>query len=466
MIARTLTALLLLIATPAWAELVRIEVKSRADVLAGQAFGAAGPYEKLVRDRSTSRSIRGTPANRIITDLDKAPRTPAAGRVLVRLLPDQAEGSRARQRHAALRGVEPRRQGHARVLQLRRGQPRSDRAPREFGDGFLLEQGFTLMWVGWQFDPPLREGLVRVFAPIAREADGRAIQGLVRSDFVVTETVEAGLAGRSRSPGLRGRRPPTTRRPSSPCATRWRAPRRTIPRAEWQFSEDGKSVRMAAGLPAEEDLRGRLHRARIRRWSASVPPPCATPSRGSSTASASELGLAAGAIKRAIALRHLAERPVPAHVSVLRLQRRRGAPQGVRRRHAARGRRRPRQLQPPLRAALARRASVHQLLLSHRHLPVHRRAAARPRDRRHRRPAAHATKPEHRPKVFYTNSSYEYWGRAASLIHTSVDGTPRRARRRRTRASTSWPPASTAWPPSRLRARSASSRTTRSTTAG
>jgi hypothetical protein len=29
---------------------------------------------------------------------------------------------------------------------------------------------------------------------------------------------------------------------------------------------------------------------------------------------------------------------------------------------------------------------------------------------------------EHRPKVFYTNSSYEYWARAASLIHTSADG--------------------------------------------
>ena len=26
------------------------------------------------------------------------------------------------------------------------------------------------------------------------------------------------------------------------------------------------------------------------------------------------------------------------------------------------------------------------------------------------------------PKVFYTNSSYEYWGRAASLIHTTIDG--------------------------------------------
>ena len=34
----------------------------------------------------------------------------------------------------------------------------------------------------------------------------------------------------------------------------------------------------------------------------------------------------------------------------------------------------------------------------------------------------HAGKPQFVPKVFYTNSSYEYWGRAASLVHTTVDG--------------------------------------------
>jgi hypothetical protein len=34
----------------------------------------------------------------------------------------------------------------------------------------------------------------------------------------------------------------------------------------------------------------------------------------------------------------------------------------------------------------------------------------------------HSGKPALLPKVFYTNSSYEYWGRAASLIHTTVDG--------------------------------------------
>jgi hypothetical protein len=33
-----------------------------------------------------------------------------------------------------------------------------------------------------------------------------------------------------------------------------------------------------------------------------------------------------------------------------------------------------------------------------------------------------ATKSKTAPRIFYTNSSYEYWGRAASLIHTSADG--------------------------------------------
>jgi hypothetical protein len=34
----------------------------------------------------------------------------------------------------------------------------------------------------------------------------------------------------------------------------------------------------------------------------------------------------------------------------------------------------------------------------------------------------HATKEQFLPKVFYTNSSHEYWGRAASLFHTTIDG--------------------------------------------
>ena len=46
MILRTMLAALIL-ASPVYADVVRIEVKSRTDVLAGKPFGATGPYERL-----------------------------------------------------------------------------------------------------------------------------------------------------------------------------------------------------------------------------------------------------------------------------------------------------------------------------------------------------------------------------------------------------------------------------------
>jgi hypothetical protein len=56
------------------------------------------------------------------------------------------------------------------------------------------------------------------------------------------------------------------------------------------------------------------------------------------------------------------------------------------------------------------------------------------------------------PRIFYTNGSYEYYGRAASLIHTTVDGARDFAPRRDTRiyfiAGSQHGPA-TAFPPSR-----------------
>ena len=83
----------------------------------------------------------------------------------------------------------------------------------------------------------------------------------------------------------------------------------------------------------------------------------------------------------------LPERTVSSHLPVLRVQRGRVAPEGVRRRDGARGGQRPRELQPSLRAAVARRASVPELLLPDRHLSVRRHPAARSGNRRARRSA-------------------------------------------------------------------------------
>ena len=104
---------------PASAEVVRIDVQSRSDIVGGQAFGAAGPYEKI-SGRIFFAVDPTLPANRIVADIDKAPRN-AAGKVefssdffLIKPKTD-----RARQRRRALRGLQSRRQGHAGILQPR-----------------------------------------------------------------------------------------------------------------------------------------------------------------------------------------------------------------------------------------------------------------------------------------------------------------------------------------------------------
>ena len=179
MMVRTLIAALLL-AAPAYADVVRVEVKSRADVLAGKPFGAAGAYEKLAGTLHFAIDPRNS-ANAIITDIDKAPKN-AAGKVefssdFYLIKPkDPSRGNGTLLYEVSNRGGK----GMLGFFNFASGSLAPTTAA-EFGDGFLFEQGFTLLWVGWQFDPPMREGLVRVFAPIAREPGGGPIRGVDRA---------------------------------------------------------------------------------------------------------------------------------------------------------------------------------------------------------------------------------------------------------------------------------------------
>src|SRR5262245_54012694 len=170
---------------PVSAEVVRIELTSRADLVGGQGFGAAGPYEKLAG--KVFFAIDPTlPANRIVTDIDKAPRN-AAGKVefssdFVIIKPKDI----TRGNHAVLYEVSNR-GGKGIVSFFNHATGSTDpKTPAEMGDGFLMKQGFTLLWVGWQFDVPQRPELMRVYVPTPTEG-GRPIRGLVRSDFVPTE---------------------------------------------------------------------------------------------------------------------------------------------------------------------------------------------------------------------------------------------------------------------------------------
>lgn len=58
-----------------------------------------------------------------------------------------------------------------------------------------MQQGFTLLWMGWQWDVP--DGRMRMEMPIVSDG-GRPITGLVRGNFILNErSTTAPLADRN-----------------------------------------------------------------------------------------------------------------------------------------------------------------------------------------------------------------------------------------------------------------------------
>ncbi|MGQ0733311.1 MAG: alpha/beta hydrolase domain-containing protein [Acidobacteriota bacterium] len=175
-----LAAATLTVASPALADVVRLDIVRREVVLGGQPFGLAGPYEKL------SGTVRfefdpDLPQNRDIVDLGLAPRN-ARGRVeasadFYLLKPvDPLRGNGRLFYEAGNRGTK-------RILATFQGARTSEdpTTAEEFGNGALMRQGFTLAWMGWQWDVP--DGRMRMELPIPSD-DGRPITGWVRANFI------------------------------------------------------------------------------------------------------------------------------------------------------------------------------------------------------------------------------------------------------------------------------------------
>src|SRR5262245_59428928 len=73
---RTIVLALTAFAVSVQAEVVRVEVKSRVDILAGKSFGQAGAYAKMCGKVHLTQDP-GNRSNQIITDIDKAPKNPS-----------------------------------------------------------------------------------------------------------------------------------------------------------------------------------------------------------------------------------------------------------------------------------------------------------------------------------------------------------------------------------------------------
>ena len=425
---RLVSALLtaLCVTTSVSAEVVRIVVDSRVDVATGTAYGLAGPYEKLT-GMVYFEVDPANPANHIITDIALAPRN-ARGKVefhsnFFLLKPkDVSRGNSTVLYEVSNRGGK----GMLGYFNNATGS-RDPQSEVEMGDGFLLEHGFTLLWLGWQFDPPMRAGQMRVYPPIATY-DGTQITGLVRSEVVVTErSYDRSLADRNHiayavaDPGD----------PANVMTVRDGVgePRRVVPREQWRFArreengtvvDDPTRVYLKDGFEphklydivyvAKDPAVVGLGPAAVRDMIAQLKYD-ATP----------ELALPAGAIDRAVAW------GVSQSGRFLRTflyhgfntdERDRRAFDGIMAHVAGGGRgsfnhrfAQPSRDGHPFLNKLYP-SDIFPFTDIIQHDP----------ETDMRDGLLAAIQPAHMPKVFYTNSSYEYWGRAASLIHTTLDG--------------------------------------------
>ena len=58
-------------------------------------------------------------------------------------------------------------------------------ALKNAGDGWMMRQGYTLIWFGWQPDVMPGNSRVTMTVPAARNADGSPITGVVRAELVL-----------------------------------------------------------------------------------------------------------------------------------------------------------------------------------------------------------------------------------------------------------------------------------------
>jgi Alpha/beta hydrolase domain len=419
-------ALIAFAATPLSAEVVRIDVQSRSDLIGGQAFGAAGSFEKIA-GKIFFAVDPSLPANRIVADLDKAPRN-TAGKVefsadFFLIKPkDIARGNGAVLYEVSNRGGK----GMLGFFNHATGSTNPS-VPADMGDGFLMRQGFTLLWVGWQFDVPQRPGLVRVYAPVATD-NGRPIRGLVRSDFVVTEKeTDHSLADRNHLAYA-------VVDPSSPdnvltVRDSVEGPRRIVPKDQWSFARIEGSSQVADGTRVYLKTKFEPNKIYEVVYAAENPPvvglgPAAIRDVISMLKykSADALSIPAGALTRATAF---------------------GISQSARflRTYLYYGFNRSEDNRKVFDGVIAQVAGAGRGSFNHRFaqpsrdghpyinffyptdiFPFTDAAEKDPDTGVSDGLLTHAGAPELLPKIFYTNSEYEYWGRAASLIHTTIDG--------------------------------------------
>jgi len=169
-------------AIPAHARITSITY-TMTQAYGGMPFGSVGPYQ-FVTGVANGAVDPTDPRNAIIQDIELAPLdsnglVEYSTKFQVLMPVDESKGN-----HIMLSEV------------VNRGNETSPgtfnigtSATNPQGDGFLENQGLTLVFIGWQADlvaPASNPGLITMSAPIAHFRGGKTITGVVRSEWTVS----------------------------------------------------------------------------------------------------------------------------------------------------------------------------------------------------------------------------------------------------------------------------------------
>jgi len=382
------------------AALLRIEVSERGDVQGGKAFASAGPYERIA-GKAYFAVDPNLPANKIVTDIAKAPRDEDG---LVEFSAD----------FYCLKPRDPQHGNHAVLFEV------SNRGGKgmlgTFGDDFLFEQGYTLVWLGWEFDVPPGPDLMRLYAPAAQ-----GITGLVRSEITPDHrAMRQSLGDRSllAYPAMNPDDPELTLTVREHADSQ----RRAVPRETWHI-EHGTHIVMPAGFEP-----GKIYELVY----TSKDPPI--------------VGLGPAAVRDLISFFKYgiaADTILGDHHDFIQRAYGFGISQSGRflRTFVYYGFNRDEQGRRVFDGLMVHVAGAGRGSFNHRFAQPSRDAhpflnTFYPTDIFPFTDLAetdaetgvtdglltHATPPAAVPKIFYTNTSYEYYGRSASLVHTTLDG--------------------------------------------
>lgn len=389
--------LLFLLATPVFARVQRVDIATRADL---------GPHFEKIAGTIHFALDPHNPHNTVIVDLDKAPRS-AAGEVEFSadfyVIRPKVNGNGTLFVEISNRG------GKAFLSKL---DPATE---ADIRDRFLFDRGYTVAWIGWQFDVRPEPGRVTLRAPVAPGITGR-----VRSDFIVEKKVDEhtvshiiqGTVGGTGYPAanIKDRANVLTER-DGPTAVR-----RTIPRSQWRFT-DPMTIHFDGGfVPGKiyEVIYGAKDPAIVGCGLAAVRDFVSWSKYDPSAVTASKRAYGFGISQSGRFLRHFVYQgfnadeegrqvfdAIDAHVA--------GAGRGSFNHRFAQPSRDSQPLSPLF---------YPNDLFPFADLPMKDPLSGKTEGLLDRALAEKVV-----PKMFYTNTSYEYWSRGESLCHTTPDAT-------------------------------------------